>query len=227
MHRLFAAYAGNMRWLLSLVAAVLLVIIPASGAAGHAGLLFSTPEDGASLDVAPEEVVLTFSEELLTDLVEISVLDAQDNPVVVTEVPQTPPPGTDVKVPWPADLPPGEYSVAFRVVSADGHPVTGRVTFSYAQQRQVLEEPTADDAPAEPSVEPSVEPTPDPTPETLETVQETVQEDVQAIEPIEEPIEEPANEQSGSLIGPLLIAAAVIVGIGVVISIVMLARSRQ
>ncbi len=216
MHRLLAAYAGNMRWLLSLVAAALFVLVPASGAAGHAGLLFSTPEDGASLDVAPEEVVLTFSEELLTDLVEISVLDAQGDLVVVTEVPQTPPPGTDVKIPWPADLPPGEYSVAFRVVSADGHPVTGSVTFSYVQQRQVDQEPTPSETAAVDgsTTEPTVEPIPEAT--TDATSEATFEEIV--------PAEEEPND---SLIGPLLIAAAVIVGIGVIVSIVMLARSRQ
>jgi hypothetical protein len=167
------------------------------------------------LDVAPQEVVLTFSEELLSDLVEVSVLDANDSPVVVTEVPQTPPPGTDVKVPWPADLPPGEYSVAFRVVSADGHPVTGRVTFSYAQQREVAEE-------SAPSEEPA---TAEPSPTGAETnaneaAQATPEMTFEEIVPAED---EPGN----SLIGPLLIAAAVIVGIGVVVSIVMLARSRQ
>jgi methionine-rich copper-binding protein CopC len=204
-----------MRWLMSIVAAVLLVVIPVSGAAGHAGLAFSNPEDGATLDVAPEEVVLTFTEELLSDLVEISVLDSQDNPVVVTEVPQTPPPGTDVKVPWPADLPPGEYSVAFRVVSADGHPVTGRVTFSYGQQREVAEEPAPSNEPV--ITEPSsteAEVTAD---ETTEATPEVTFEEIVPAE------DEPGN----SLIGPLLIAAAVIVGIGVVVSIVMLARSRQ
>lgn len=205
-----------MRWLMALMAAVALVVMPASGAFGHAGLAFSNPEDGAVLEIAPEEVVLTFTEELLSDLVEISVLDADDNPVVVTEVAQTPPPGTDVKLPWPTDLPPGEYSVAFRVVSADGHPVTGRVTFSYAQQRDVAEESTPSQAPSvdESTSEPTVEPTPE---ETADATSEATFEEIVPAE----------DEPSNSLIGPLLIAAAVIVGIGVIVSIVMLARSRQ
>ena len=220
MRRLSAAYAGNMRWFVSLLAALAVIVLPASGAAGHASLQFSTPEDGAVLDVAPEEVVLTFSEELLTELVEISVLDADDNPVVVTEVPQTPPPGTDVKVPWPVDLPPGEYSVAYRVVSADGHPVTGRVTFSYANSREVAATPTESEPTPEPSLEPSAEAgeTPDsqPTTEDEAATPEQISEEVVAV-----------DEPNQSLIGPLLIAAAVIVGIGVIVSIVMLARSRQ
>lgn len=197
---------------MSLMVAAALVVLPVTAAVGHAGLAFSSPEDGAALDVAPEEVVLTFTEELLSDLVEISVLDADDNPVVVTEVAQTPPPGTDVKVPWPADLPPGEYSVAFRVVSADGHPVTGRVTFSYDSPREIPEAPSPSEDPA--SAEPSVEATTESTP--VASPDETFEEIVPA-----------EGEPDGSLVGPLLIAGAVIVGIGVVISIVMLARSRQ
>jgi len=208
-----------MRWLLSLIAGVLLVLIPASGAAGHAGLVTSSPEDGAPLDVAPAEVVLTFNEELLSDLVEVSVLDASDTPVVVTEVPQTPPPGTDVKVPWPADLPPGEYSVAFRVVSADGHPVTGRVTFSYASLRETVDAPSSADTPSVESGDESG---------TSEPIAETPQEPTDPIpEATFEAISPAESESNQSLIGPLLIAAAVIVGVGVIVSIVMLARSRQ
>ena len=100
-------------------------------AQGHAGLLYSTPEDGATLEIAPADIRLTFNEELFAELIEVSVLNDAGDLVMVTEAEQTPPPGTDVIVPWPADLPPGQYSVAFRVVSADGHPVTGQITFSY------------------------------------------------------------------------------------------------
>lgn len=204
-----------MRWLLSVIAGFLLVLIPASAASGHAGLLSSNPQDGASLEVAPAEVVLTFSEELLSDLVEISVLDAGDNPVVVTELPQTPPPGTDVKLPWPTDLPPGEYSVAFRVVSADGHPVTGRITFSYTNVVQAAPTPEASPTPAESATQSPDAQSPD-VPSEPQIAQEAP--------PSPTPI---TDEPSSSLVGPLLIAAAVIVGIGVIVSIVMLARSRQ
>jgi hypothetical protein len=118
-----------------------------------------------------------------------------------------------VIVPWPADLPPGKYSVAFRVVSEDGHPVTGQVTFSYTDV-------------ATPTVEPTVEPTPaaepESTPQTPQTSEAT------DTEPSPELIAaEDAGQPNNSLIGPLLIAGAVIVGLGVVISVIMLARSRQ
>lgn len=210
-----------MRWFVALLGAALLLLIPVSGAAGHAGLTSSDPADGTELAVAPEEVTLTFSEELLNELVEVSILDAAGDLVMATEAEQTPPPGTDVIVPWPADLPAGQYSVAFRVVSEDGHPVTGQVSFSYAD----VAEPTAEPATA-PTTEPTTEPPAAPTAEPSATPETTVTE----VEPeiSAEPIAaDTANQPSNSLIGPLLIAGAVIVGVGVVISVVMLARSRQ
>jgi len=109
-----------------------LSVTMAPTASAHADLQVSTPEDGESLQIAPEEIRLTFSEELFEELVEISILDADGDLYSTIGVEQTPPPGTDVIFPWPTQAPPGEYSIAYRVVSADGHPVTGTISFSYA-----------------------------------------------------------------------------------------------
>jgi methionine-rich copper-binding protein CopC len=195
----------------------------AVGASGHASLLTSSPEDGAVLDVAPEDVRFTFSEELFAELIEVSVLDAAGDLVMATEAEQTPPPGTDVIVPWPSDLPPGEYSVAFRVVSADGHPVTGRITFSYAAVAESAEEPTA-----EPTTEPTpelFEETADPSPEEVTSADDAPSSTETEVVIGEDPTTR--GEPNSSIIGPLLIAAAVIVGIGVVFSLIMLARQRN
>ena len=109
-----------------------LSVTMAPTASAHADLQVSAPEDGESLQIAPEEIRLTFSEELFEELVEISILDADGDLYSTIGVEQTPPPGTDVIFPWPTQAPPGEYSIAYRVVSADGHPVTGTISFSYA-----------------------------------------------------------------------------------------------
>ena len=208
-----------MRWFVSLLGAALLLLVPVSGAAGHASLTSTDPVDGSELAVAPEEVTLTFSEELLNELVEVSILDAAGELVMATEAEQTPPPGTDVIVPWPADLPPGQYSVAFRVVSEDGHPVTGQVSFSYADIAEPTTEPAVDPTPESTQEESAVEQTPDTTAAT---------DSATATEPSPELISaDGAGQPSNSLIGPLLIAGAVVIGVGVVISVVMLARSRQ
>ena len=209
-----------------LAAACLVLVSPlafATGASAHANLVYSTPEDGAVLEMAPEDVRFTFSEELFAELIEVSVLDAEGELVLATEAEQTPPPGTDVIVPWPSDLPPGEYSVAFRVVSADGHPVTGQITFSYDAVAD-----TVDETPAEPTAEPTpelFEETVEPSPEAATSADDAPSSTETEVVIGEDPTTR--GEPNSSLIGPLLIAAAVIVGIGVVFSIIMLARQRN
>ncbi|RZP29100.1 MAG: copper resistance protein CopC [Acidimicrobiales bacterium] len=140
----------------------LLSVLMAPTGSAHADLQVSTPEDGESLEVAPEEIRLTFSEELFEELVEISILDAAGDLYSTIGVEQTPPPGTDVIFPWPPQAPPGEYSIAYRVVSADGHPVTGTVSFSYAAtapEPSAPEPSSSDSTPSAQSSTPASSPT--------------------------------------------------------------------
>ena len=140
----------------------LLSVLMAPTGSAHADLQVSTPEDGESLEVAPEEIRLTFSEELFEELVEISILDAAGDLYSTIGVEQTPPPGTGVIFPWPPQAPPGEYSIAYRVVSADGHPVTGTVSFSYAAtapEPSALEPSSSDSTPSAQSSTPASSPT--------------------------------------------------------------------
>ena len=92
----------------------------------HSGLESSSPADGAVLDAAPTKVVLGFNEELLPDAETISINTAAGENVTSVKVQ---PEGSSVSIPWPADLPSGDYQVAYRVVSADGHVGTGVFTF--------------------------------------------------------------------------------------------------
>ena len=168
----------------------------------HADLQVSTPADGESLDIAPEEIRLTFSEELFEELVEISILDAAGDLYSTIEVEQTPPPGTDVIFPWPAQAPPGDYSIAYRVVSADGHPVTGTISFSYAAT----------------AVEPS---TPEPSPSDSTPSAES-----------STPAASPATESStssstDSSSGTPLVVLGVVLILGVIATSAIIARARQ
>jgi methionine-rich copper-binding protein CopC len=101
----------------------------AGSAQAHSGLDSSSPADGSIITEAPASIVLTFSEELLPGADSVS-LNAADGTNVVSANVQ--PDGSSVELPWPADLPAGDYQAAFRVVSADGHPVTGAISFTYA-----------------------------------------------------------------------------------------------
>jgi methionine-rich copper-binding protein CopC len=103
--------------------------IAASPAAAHAALATSSPADGATLTAAPTSVELTFDEPLLEDTETVSINDIDGNVVASQQVKPT---GTTVSVPWPADLTTGTFQVAYRVVSGDGHPVMGAITFTIA-----------------------------------------------------------------------------------------------
>lgn len=110
-----------------LAAAVLLpaLVLGAAPAWAHAGLVDSDPADGARLDAAPRSVTLSFNEDIQQPAYvvvraggrEVAQGEAQvDGPRVTQSV--------------PPDAPGGRWSVAFRVVSTDGHPVTGEVDFA-------------------------------------------------------------------------------------------------
>jgi copper transport protein len=114
------------RGLLSAVFAAVLVVLSVSPAAAHAELVRSTPANGERVEVAPTEVRLTFTESVNLLDRGITLIDR-----VGVEVP-TPDPVVDghtVTWPMPADLPDGRYTVSWRVVSSDGHPVAGAFSF--------------------------------------------------------------------------------------------------
>jgi len=110
-----------------LVALALLALGPAPSQA-HSQLVSSTPANGAVLAVAPTDVTFVFDEPLLPDLDTISINTEAGVNVASRRVE---PVNNTLSMPWPTDVKPGTYQVAYRIVSGDGHPVTGAITFSY------------------------------------------------------------------------------------------------
>jgi copper transport protein len=106
--------------------AVLLSLLFASPAAAHAELVNTTPANGAQLTRPPTEVKMTFTESvnLLHD--GIRLIDGRG---AVVPTPDPTVEGGTVIWPMPASLPAGAYVVTFRVVSADGHPISGAFSF--------------------------------------------------------------------------------------------------
>lgn len=95
-------------------------------AAAHAQLIGSDPADGATLDEPPTQVELEFNEPVRGEFTQVAVLDGSDNQYEVGE-----PEVTDtVVIQRVDDLPAGEYRISYRVGSADGHPVSGVLTFT-------------------------------------------------------------------------------------------------
>ena len=99
-----------------------LLFVP-STATAHSNPVETNPANGARLEALPAEVTLTFNETPKT--VDI-VLASPDGDVtqLTTQVM-----GETIKVRLPAAGPRGAYTLSYRVVSADGHPVSGSVAF--------------------------------------------------------------------------------------------------
>lgn len=108
-----------------------LVLAGASPASAHAALTGSDPQSGAVVDTAPEEVTLTFSEQIAIGDDSIRVLDP-DGRRADDGAPREVGSGDAVRygVRLLAGLPDGTYTVAWKGVSADSHPVAGAFTFS-------------------------------------------------------------------------------------------------
>jgi methionine-rich copper-binding protein CopC len=109
---------------LALLAIVGLSPIPASA---HSKLVSTSPIDGAVLDVPPSSVEFIFDETLLEGTETISINDEQGN--VIVTAPATVD-GDTISLPWPAQASEGVFQAAYRVVSGDGHPVTGAITIT-------------------------------------------------------------------------------------------------
>jgi len=124
-----AAPSGVWVAVLGVLVGMLLPLLAATGAQAHAVLRSISPADGAQLTQAPTQVVLTFDEAVSTSFATVTVTDASGHSVVSgrTQV-------DDAKVTQAlkGDLQSGKYTVAYRVVSDDGHPVSDKTTFTLA-----------------------------------------------------------------------------------------------
>ena len=121
--------------LIRLIASLLFLICLVGEASAHASLAFAEPRDGTVLAQAPKTVELRFNESVTAGAV--NLIDAAGklrSDAVVTAK------GDAISVVLPPDLPKGTQIVSYRVISEDGHPVSGSVTFS-------IGEPTTNRAP--------------------------------------------------------------------------------
>jgi copper transport protein len=113
---------------LTTLIALLVPAIFAATAVGHSKLLKSEPRDGQTLKQSPRAVTLTFNEGIEAEFVRLRVEDSSGRSVVRGEPYH--PGGREerVAVRLQSDLD-GRYVASYRVISADGHPVTKRTSF--------------------------------------------------------------------------------------------------
>jgi methionine-rich copper-binding protein CopC len=112
---------------LLLVAVLSPSVLLAGPAAAHTRLGGSVPAAGAAVSGELSEVVLSFTGAVRAELVTVALTgpdgaDGADGTATVR--------GTDVVLPVQAPLEPGAWTVAYRVVADDGHPISGTVDFT-------------------------------------------------------------------------------------------------
>jgi len=114
----------------ALVAAlVALALLPATAWA-HATLIETVPQRGAKLDAVPEQVVFRFDEPVEAAFGALKVFDAQGNEVQTGEAFHPGGRGREIAIRIKPGLGDGAYTATYRVVSADGHPISSGFVFS-------------------------------------------------------------------------------------------------
>ena len=120
---------------MAVAAAFVMVVLGAAPASAHAQLQSSDPSPSSVLSVPPHQVVLHFGEPVEIDFGSIRVLGPLGNRVDLGGTHHPPGDSDAVAIALPAGLRDGTYVVAWRVISADSHPVHGAYIFSVGTTR--------------------------------------------------------------------------------------------
>ncbi|KUO08768.1 copper resistance CopC/CopD family protein [Streptomyces sp. DSM 15324] len=122
-----------------LLGSVLVLLLLGGGpASAHAALRSTDPVDGSVVKNSPRSITLTFTESV--GLVDDSfrLLDPKNQRVKLGEAGHVAGRSDSVRVKLPTKLGTGTFTVAWRVVSADSHPVSGAFTFSVGKASPTL-----------------------------------------------------------------------------------------
>lgn len=125
------------RWVAVALFALLTLAVSAPAAA-HSALIGSTPEPESTVEALPDDIELQFNESVSD--ISPAVILRRDGQTVAELEPRID--GSTVRAAAPSeDLPDGDYTVVWRVVSADGHPIEGVVPFTLASGQDAGAEP--------------------------------------------------------------------------------------
>lgn len=116
--------------LCALLGAVALLLATVQPALAHDELTGSDPASGASLETAPGKLTLTFSGNVSDIGHEIHVTDPEGKEITTGEPTVD---RTRLTQRLKEDGAPGTYTVVWRTVSQDGHPIEGNFTYSVGE----------------------------------------------------------------------------------------------
>ncbi len=117
------------RLVLLALATCALAALPTGGVFAHNTLLSSDPADGASLAATPTQITWEFENPVPLETMTVTLIEATGVRSELSGLAHGAAGDTQVVTPLPA-LTPGEVSLRWRLVGADGHPITGRVDFT-------------------------------------------------------------------------------------------------
>ncbi|MFD4322776.1 copper resistance protein CopC [Streptomyces sp. NPDC058548] len=141
-------------------------------AAAHTDLVSSSPARGASLDLPPTTIRLTFSDEMTERYAKVALTAPDGSAVGDAGGAGIDVSGKTATLPVRPGLKSGTYTVGYRVVSADGHPVAGSFAFTVKRPSPTPTPttPTPSSPPTSSSIPtPSSPPTPSSTPAASST----------------------------------------------------------
>ncbi len=115
--------------LLAVIGSAFMLLGFATAASAHSDLEASTPKANSKIDTSPTSVSLTFNEDIGAKgngvVVTNAAGDRFDTGAIVID-------GSNAKQSIKKLNAPGRYTVRYRIVSADGHVVSSKYTFTFA-----------------------------------------------------------------------------------------------
>ena len=138
----------KMRVLLLLALSIPLIATSALPAYAHTSLELSTPSDGQSIEFMPTQLSASFDEDLIEiegEVVNTLELESADGARYMLSSATIAGPIVSANA-GDGEYPAGDYLLKYRVVSADGHPVTGEIKFSTKSLTTIGSVPTEAEA---------------------------------------------------------------------------------
>lgn len=112
------------------VLVLLALLVPVSSVSAHDAVTGTNPEDGQSVDAVPEAIEISFTNAPLAMGSEVLIADAEGKDWAAGDVEIV---DNMAVQPISPEAPAGEYTVTWRVVSSDSHPIEGSFAFTVTE----------------------------------------------------------------------------------------------